>query len=320
VAEEKITRLDSNKFDAVLPLTLRDFERFRILDASMARSFEDLRVCWVVTPDEDFHELAAKIDRARYRIVPESEIVPEFRYFPLVSGWFKQQLIKIAIAPQVETEFYLTLDADLFCTRALRYADLIQDGRAPCFVHREDLFPKWYEWAERVLKLPRSGAYHNVTPTVLCREAMLKMHRYLCELAESRDFQPQIGRHLSVLLFVSRFGNRWFPNAHILRGKRLWAFYLLMNLPWTEYSLYYTFLEATGQFEKYHFRSAHRLYSEKDCLWTKEQIPLWNPRNRTREEDPSFFLVIQSNTEIDPQLVWQKIQPWLRGKAFGNRS
>ena len=288
---------------------MRDFERFRILDASLPRPFEDLRVCWVVTPDQDFHQLAARISQPRYHIVRESEIVPEFRYFPGVGGWFKQQLIKIAIAHRVETDFYLTLDADLVCTKVLRYSDLIQDGRGGCFVEPVDFHPEYYQWSEQVLKLRRSGASHNVTPTVLSREAMLKMQYYLCGLAER--VKLRIGRR-NGLLFLSRLGNRWFPNARVLQGIRPWALYLLMNLPWTEYSLYYTFLEATGQFEKYHFHAAHRLYSGDSSIWFKNQIPSWDPRTSFQEDDRSFFLKLcnQLNTAHRSTTgIWEKIRP-----------
>jgi Family of unknown function (DUF6492) len=309
--EGNMVPLSDRKIDAVLPLTMRDFERFEILQASMSRFSSDLGVCWVVTPNEDFKELARRIDRNQWRIVPESEIVPEFRYFPQVGGWFKQQLIKIAIAGKITTDFYLTLDADLFCTKALRYSGLIKDGRSGCLtVYPNEVFPIWYEWAERVLKLPRSNSYHNVTPTILSREAMLKMQRHLGELADIRDIKPGIGRRLSKLLYTSRLGNRMFLNARILLGKRPWAFYLLTNLPWTEYSLYYTFLEATGQFEKYHFRTTTCIHSRTRSLWRKDQIDTWDPLNKP-DEDPSFFLVIQSNTEISPKLVLQKLQPLL---------
>lgn len=292
----------------MLPLTLRDFERFRILDESLPHFFEDLRVCWVVTPDQDFHGLSARIGRGRYRIVRESEIVPEFRYFRGINGWFKQQLIKIAIAQRVETDFYLTLDADIICTKPLRYSDLIQNGRGKCFIDLFDYHPEYYQWSERVLKLPRSGACHNVTPAVMSREAMLKMQNYLCGLA--RQTKLRIGRR-SALLFGSGLGNRWFPNARVLQGMRPWAFYLLVSLPWTEYSMYYTFLEATGEFEKYHFRAAHCLCSG-NSLWFENQIPSWDPRSSFREDDHSFFLVVQSRTAIDPQLVWEKVRPLLK--------
>ncbi len=302
----------ANKFDAVLPLALRDFERFRILHASLSRASEDMGTCWIVTPDQEYPALAAKVSGKNYRVVPESRIVPEFRSFPSVEGWYKQQMIKIAIAAEIKTEFYLTLDADLFCTRPLRYSDLVQDGRAPCFVGQHGKYPEWYGWAERVLKLPWPGEFHNVTPAVLSRAAMLKMQRHLSELAGNREGISENERRSSKLGFsAQRLWNGWFSNA---RQQRPWAVYLLGNLPWTEYSLYYTFLEATGQFEKYHVRSESCLYSKDRCLWTTDQVDTWDPWTKAGEDDPAFFLVIQSNTGIDPRLVWQKLQPLLPKK------
>ena len=45
------------KLDAVLPLTLADYERFEILDYSIQRFFECLGTLWIVVPDKEFKEL-----------------------------------------------------------------------------------------------------------------------------------------------------------------------------------------------------------------------------------------------------------------------
>lgn len=53
--------------------------------------------------------------------------------------------------------------------------------------------------------------------------------------------------------------------------------YLLRNFPWTEYVLYFTFLEATGLFDKYHFVETFIL----------PLIPLMTvPRNASTTRDP----------------------------------
>ena len=34
-------------------------------------------------------------------------------------GWLTQQIVKLAMAERVESDFYLTLDADVICTRTV---------------------------------------------------------------------------------------------------------------------------------------------------------------------------------------------------------
>ena len=71
------------------------------------------------------------------------------------------QLVKLSIATMVETDFYLTLDADVVCVKPLRFDALIRDGRAVTNTTSEDWHSDWYGWCERVLGMRRSGITHG---------------------------------------------------------------------------------------------------------------------------------------------------------------
>jgi len=262
-----------------------------------------MRSCWVVTPDEDFAVLAAAITDARYTLVRESEIVPEFRSFQKLNGWFKQQAIKIAIARLIKTKFYLTLDADLVCWKMLRHSDLVRHNRAGCYIQPSDLHPEWYKSSERVLRLPRSGACHGVTPAVLSRKCMLMMQKHLSHLAEHNLLVTEwLDCHRSLSPQASR--------STKATDSRPWVVYLLMNTPWTEYSLYYTFLEATEKFDAHHFRTEHCLYST-NSLWHANQVSSWDPHGRPARDDHSFFLVVQSNSGVASGYAREKLARYL---------
>lgn len=129
------SQLNLPKLDAVLPITLKDYERFIILQKSLKLFCKDLiRVCWIVTPDDEFAEIKLLISDDNYCVIPESSLVPEFKIFPKTRGWFKQQLIKMAIAEKIETDFYLTLDADVICVKPVIFSDLVKDGLAVCYI------------------------------------------------------------------------------------------------------------------------------------------------------------------------------------------
>jgi Family of unknown function (DUF6492) len=294
-----------DKMDAVLPITIRDYERFTILDKSLKMFCHAIRNCWIVTPDQEFEQLKSWIQDDTYQVIAESSLIPEFKIFNKTRGWYKQQLIKIAIAEKIETDFYLTLDADVICTKSVFFSDLVKEGRAVCYILEKDLWPSWYKWAEQVLvlKASRLGVVHNVTPAVLSKPAMLKLHEYLSHLSHTVNLSLK-KRYLK--LFILKLLSKT-----IIRDIVDWRIYLLTYLPWTEYSLYYTFLEKMNLFDKYHVRVEHSIYSH-NSVWYRDQFSSWNPEQSFDRADNSFFTVVQSNTGISADQVWEKVSAYLK--------
>ena len=295
------------KLDAVLPLTNKDYARFEILRKSLERFFPDIGTCWVIVSDREYDSVSVGIRDDRYRVIAESTIIPELRFYDLVrvvfgrrhrplSGWVTQQLRKLAIAQYVKSPFYLTIDADVICTRVVRYSDLIRDGRALAEKRRLNLHQSWYERAGRVLGVPSvSGWYHNLAPALLSREAVMMLQEHLA---------GRVSHTLRVLSGLLA----WQPT---LKNTLVsWRSHLLRNLPWTEYALYYTFLEATGLFDRYHTVDAGCAL-EGNSVWTRERFASWLPEASFCGERSFFFTVIQSSLEIPANEVWEKVRPYL---------
>jgi hypothetical protein len=264
-------------FDAVLPVVARDRERADLLVESLERHCPDLATCWIVAPGADLAALR-HLEGGRYRLLDERELLPGrpgvlARRRLREPGWYLQQLLKLAIAECVATPHYLTLDADVVCLRTVTAQDLLPGGRAVVQVARDGVHADWYEWAERVLGLRRSGWRHGVTPAVLSVAAVR-------ELAE-----------------------------HV--GGRDWRRTLMDALPWTEYALYHTFLEATGRFDAHHVRVERDvLYGES--VWDAEGFAAWDPARAFAGPDSPFFAVVQSRAGIDPARVRERLAPLLR--------
>jgi Family of unknown function (DUF6492) len=201
-------------------------------------------------------------------VLADSEVVPELRGSPPAPhGWHLQQLIKLAVAERVATPFYLTLDADVLCVRPTRYDDLVRDGRALAQVTKPH-HPEWNDDAERVLALRRSGRQYGVTPAVLSRDGVLALQRHL--------------------------GGDWRVR-------------LLRELPWTEYALYHTFLEATGQWTRHHVSGGDRcIYGNN--VWLGSQWPGWQPKADGRY----CFSVVQSATRVPATAVWRRVEGHVR--------
>jgi hypothetical protein len=307
----------SNRLDAVLPLLLKDFDSFVILDRSLKKFCANvINTCWVVTRDSEYNEINQRISKDIYRVVPESQIIPELKFYrflkraiygrygrifnwtPLkkekrfdIDGWQIQQVIKLSIAERIETDFYLTLDSDVVCIRPLCYEDIVRNGRAITNIEEDDVHPNWYKNAERILGFSRSGLTHGVTPAILNKLAVLELQKFLADKVHP----------------ILRYSAKPLPNNSLLRQLMIsWRSFLIRNTPWTEYSLYHTFLEGTNRFEQWHTRDGpDAMYSAGNCVWTNEQWKNWDIDNSSKEK--TYFVVIQSTAEIEPQVVWDKI-------------
>jgi hypothetical protein len=251
--------------DAVLPLVARDVERFeRLLLPSLRHFFNPLGTCWVVVPQANVEAIRNHIADPQFQVISETDLIPELRLFrpERIGGWQLQQLIKLSAARIVSSSFYLTLDADVVCVRHIEYTDLVQDLRAIANVSdsARDVHSTWYTWAEKVLGFARSGRTHGVTPAVLSSEGVCRLFAF---------FEEQLR-----------------PN--LLRAEA----YLLSHRPWTEYTLYYTYLEHIGLFDTYHFPASTRTY--QNSIWKVGEEVAWDPVHSFSAHDSFYFSVLQS--------------------------
>jgi len=292
--------------DAVLPLTLADLARFQILARSIEANFADLPRCWVIVPDAQQDAMRIAMPSRRFVVVPETEIVPELAGSK-AKGWYKQQLIKLAMADHVSSDYYLLFDADVICARPIRRHDLFRNGKALCHRYRNVTHAKWYGWAERVLEMPRSGWVHGVTPTILCREAVREMTAHL---SRQQPRPVKFWRRLRARMPEWAGGPRAWRSDHEDAGR--WRRVLLDSLPWTEYALYFTFLEATGRFERFHTSAMRSLCG--DCIWRRDSFADWDPTLPRPYRQPPF-IVVQSITKIPPEMILERIEPLLQASA-----
>src|SRR5215813_6569601 len=133
----------SEAIEAILPLTARDLPRARILLASLRRHALGLRRLWVVCPPADGAQLSRELASGAAPwttcVLPETELAPELAYASWFRGWYRQQLLKLAIAERIGTPNYLTLDADVICVRRVTPEDLAPHGKGLCHIAQADL-------------------------------------------------------------------------------------------------------------------------------------------------------------------------------------
>lgn len=292
-----------NTIEGVLPITKKDFERFSLLQITLDRFFPDLRPCHVVVPDKEYSFFRDAIQSNRFQLLTDSEVVPEFLHFPSTSGWYKQQLIKLAIHEHIKTDYYVTLDADVICVKPTTTADLIRNGRAMSRRTEKDYHPEWYTWAERVLGGKRSGFTHGVTPSIFSVQVLNKFAEYLANKRFGvRDRTKLVLRSLK-------------EKALIRPG---WRAYLLLNIPWTEYSLYNTFAEQNSLFEKYHFDGG-KFSIYHNSVWTVDQFNSWNPKDSFYNNEEFYFCVIQSTANVSLEQIREKVSPYIDLDVAGHQ-
>ncbi len=286
--------------DTVLPLAARDLARFRILRRSLRAFFQLPGTWWVVVPDRDFGPLSQEIAGHPFVVLPESRVVPEFERVR-VRGWNKQQLIKLAMAEHVRTDYYLTLDADVIIARPVQWSDFFVAGRALCHRYPGKVHQNWNRWAQRVLRLPRSRWVHGVTPVLLSRDGVRSLAAYL----DSRWPRPGYFWHTMTVPLEHYFSrHRPATPRHDGFASGRWRKMLLASLPWTEYSLYFAYLEATDQFDRYHEHTSHSLYGPS--VWRGNTLDHWDLRQAGIRQRP--FLIVQSKTGIPAELVAKHVE------------
>lgn len=177
--------------DAVLPVTAASCARaVAFLLPSLRRHYRDLDTLWVASPAADQAAVTALVQPAmpefRVRFCADEELVPEFRIherlgFPRVGGWYRQQLVKLAFAEHVTSEFYLVLDDDLLAVSDFGDHDCLPAGRAlrgqDRAGHRARNLPPdspsnldvWLTWSARVLQCEPLDYQPDVTPCILAR-------------------------------------------------------------------------------------------------------------------------------------------------------
>lgn len=223
----------------------------------------------VVTPADDLaitqDAVAEFVEQLRIQVVEETQFCPELTRNPDTSnlwprpntGWFRQQLIKLAAHAHVRTSFYMTLDADVVFVRPFDGASLIKDGRAVLGMLTADDLRALFKpevaaheigvrrhriaQAEGVLGLTRPGgledAWYGETPAVLARDVVAGMARHLEATWETG-----------------------------------WREALLQRLPWTEYALYGVFAEATGLMDALHQQGGmDAVLRLSDSLWRQPE-------------------------------------------------
>lgn len=213
-----------------------------------------------------------------------------------VTGWFKQQLIKLVIGEIVSTKYYLVLDSDMYLNQCLTYNDLFHNGKVK---YSSEPYQElnnaeysqnsnWWKNSLDILRLPLSSIKNDkhlmgVTPQVLITSHVKSLIAYLRTQCDN------------------------------------WQQYIVSK-KFTEFTLYWLYTKFCLQ---------------KEDLYTDEGYPLWKHDHRTNTLSPpnkiqtvldavresfthpsSYFSVVQGYLKVPTESIEKDIISCLDWSKF----
>jgi uncharacterized protein DUF6492 len=276
---------------AILPLALRkmqrrgDLERAGLLIESLAKHWRDSKPfeLLIVSPGSDTHLLRTSLPRfpnIEVSVRPESDFISPFSPFYMMTGWYRQQIIKLKVPAVLGFGGYLTLDSDVCCVGDFDATTFVEDRRGLSRwepkVHHD-----WWRNAAEVVGSSYDGKGYglSVTPNLLHGRLAAQTLEHIANGAQDAT--------TSLLLWKAR---------------------KLLGVPWTEYSLYTSVAEVKGNLFDYHidwntcYAADVHLFSEQSCVWGADDFErLVKLPNGT---DPGGkFIIVQSHARIPLERV-----------------
>ncbi len=237
------------------------------------------------------------------KVMAEDDLLPEFKKYPKMRGWRKQQLLKIAIANLVENEFYLTLDADVICLKPLDESKLIIEGKALLQYEQRSQHPKWWKSSARILNMdPNVGPKElgmTVTPALLSRTLSKKL---MAELSPKTSFAKLAQNWVDALC-----------SLHDPANPKNWWIGRFLKLKWTEYSLYYLCAMKLGLLDQFHVIAGTAQTPALLLIHDSHPYESWNIAGSFDLANPGLFCVVGSKSRIPPKEVWAKVGPFIQG-------
>ena len=276
---------------AILPLALRrikrrgDLERAGLLIESLARHWRDSRrfELLIVAPRQDVQLMRSNLPRfpnIEVSVRSESDFFSPLSRFYLMTGWYRQQIVKLHVPAKLGFGGYLTLDSDVCCVGDFDATTFVKN-RVAMSRWEPKLHHEWWRHASEIVGVPFDARAHglSVTPNIL-----------------HGDLAAQTLDHFRLGPFDD------------MTSLCYWLVRKFGTVPWTEYSLYTSVAELRGNLFDYHahwdpcYYADDQLFSEQSCVWGADDFErLVKLPNGT---DPGGkFIIVQSLARIPIERV-----------------
>ncbi len=259
-----------SKMDAILPISCDDINRSKILFHSLNMFFEtaSLGTVYLIVPEaQPMEELLSQITlKFKTKVLTDAEVIPqrEWRRYNKKKGWIKQQILKLVSAKYINTDFYICFDADIICIRPVCYSDIIMENRPIANIEPKSLHKKWWNRSRKILKAPKNENTQGlgVTPSILITKEVLNLIQHIENIYDR-------------------------PFVEVLCSKK----------HWTEYTLYWAFLESLKKEDLYNHENI--IYGES--IWHSSTLNQSLFDTVFSEKNRGFFIICQSRTISDKE-------------------
>lgn len=220
------------------------------------------------------------------QLIREDVYLDQFKQFSKwyeVRPWHRQQIIKLFCAELVKNDYFIVFDPDMFATRDFGFDDLIVDGKALVQTEPKTDHIDWWESSAKVLGLPVRPDTPGlcVTPEILSKQGCQSLTRYISKKHQKPWYQVLLSMYTT---------------------------------NWTEYTLYWSHLEAQGEIERYHVTAPRqgglKVHAEQN-IWLKSDYDSFDFKRLFSADQRGIFCTIQSNTGVTPKAIAKGIKPWL---------
>jgi len=278
------------KIQFISPISIKDAQRATIMLKSINKFFEpeSLESLVLLVPDKELFENLIKSLNLNFpvEIIKETDIIPEkdLKKYNAKTGWIKQQLLKMMAAHIVRTKFYLCLDADVICFKKADYQSLVRAGKPITTIEPKSKHLRWWKDSAYVLRIPESKSNRGIgaTPSILIKDEVINMMNHI-EKTYKRSF-------INVLC------NWWWTESYFLKRN------------WTEYSLYWSYLE---------YSQKSSLHSDEEdvygkSIWKSDKSDITEETFKTifSQRNTGYFTVCQS-TRIPDSTVFEMAAKYL---------
>lgn len=276
---------------AILPLALRnlkrrgDLERAGLLIESLSRHWRDSQPfqLLIVAPGVDVPLLRSDLPRFAnidVSVRPESDFFRRLSGFYLMTGWYRQQMVKLQVPAMLGFGGYLTLDSDVCCVGDFDAKTFVEDGRGMSRWEPKR-YHDWWKSAAEIVGVPFDLKVHglSVTPNIL--------HGDLARQTLDHFRKGPIGP---------------------MTALEYWTLRKLGTIAWTEYSLYTCVAELKGNLLDYHvhwdpcYFSETQLFSEHTCVWGVEDFERL-AKLPSGTKAGGTFIIVQSHARIPLERV-----------------
>ena len=244
------------------------------------------------------------------RLIPETSIVTK-KVIANTSGWYLQQILKLAVANIVKTPLYLILDTDCFLTKAFTYNDLFHEGKIIVDTVPWTNEPYRWFWSMDII----DGVSFNelsaqlaisVTPQILVTDVVRQLLTYLYQKESSLSWDEYLSSrkfteftlYWLFLLKIKKLDLYQLGRAPSLLGNALWLpFELCKTKPKKKCAL-------KRLWKKISPRQREKIHAQQQAIKYR-LYPLVEKQVQTAFESNSYFhfSLIQSNID-DIQVEW----------------